>query len=57
MKPEEIQSLLCCVSSYLSGLEDIDFIDSWRLVKYREEYLDAAPKLLDLLMELQNNDS
>lgn len=55
MNKDEVQSLYCQISNYVSAVEDIDFIDSWRAVKYEDEYLKLAPRLLKLLEELEDD--
>lgn len=44
MSEEDLQCLYCIVLNYKSAVDDVDFIDSWRFVDFKEKYLNAAPK-------------
>lgn len=51
---EDIRRLYIVAQNYASALEDEDFIDSWRFVKYSEEYGKAVFELAELLKELES---
>ena len=53
MSKDELQALYCTVSNYKSAVEDVEFIDSWRFVDFRDKYLEAAPTILGLIKQLQ----
>lgn len=51
---EDVRRLYCIVQNYASALEDQEFIDSWRIVKYSEEYEKAVFELAELLKEIDS---
>lgn len=53
MSKDELQAIYCIVSNYKSAVQDSDFIDSWRFVDFQDKYLEAAPKILKIIEELQ----
>lgn len=57
MSEEDLQCLYCIVLNYKSAVDDVDFIDSWRFVDFQEKYLNAAPKILNLLKQLKETNN
>lgn len=51
---EDVRRLYCVAQNYASALDDEEFIDSWRFVKYRDEYMASAFEIAKLLKEIHN---